>query len=163
MASNTIDDKLNALEQAIAAKEVEVELLNSSVERLLTTAFASKDIYARFQEQERHRGSNRALAIALGKDTLPRSLWFGPLKGSFLQPGARAEAQDALGKLSSVVEKLNDERGMLKDLETTRERLIIGHDRERTRETIEKRTREKALDRTNAKKRDKKKDPTDDS
>lgn len=163
MASNTINDKVNALEQAIAAKEVEIELIKSSIDRFLTTAFATKDICGRFWEQARLRGNDRALAIALGKDTLPRLLWFGFRKGSLIQPGVKAQARDALDQLPDVVNKLTVEQGMLKDLETTRERLIIGHDREQTRETIEKRRREKALDRTNAKKRDKKKDPTDDS
>jgi hypothetical protein len=121
--SESIEKDLAELDSAIRAQRLRVHIGKEAVERLLTTAFRGPDIIAQFNEQVRMRGESRAIAIAQGRDDLPRAMWFGRLNGSAWNREERIQAEAALAELPNAIADLKGNELHLRDLEAARDRV----------------------------------------
>jgi hypothetical protein len=136
MSSTEFND-LDILDRAIRHQHRLVQIDKQAVERLLKTSFRDELIVERFNEQVHLRGVNRAVAIAEGRDDLPRAMWFGRLNGGKLfSRAARVQAEASVAALPDAMAKLEREQDKLRDLQAARDELArqLGHAPERTRE-----------------------------
>lgn len=136
MSASKFDRSLDDLDEAIRMQRLVTHMAGEAVNRLLQTAFRDEKVVERFANQVRMRGPARALAIAEGRDALPRSLWFGPIRGGFLNREERIQAEAALAELPEAFAALLRHQDQLRDLERTRGNVLRERDQAATRERI---------------------------
>ena len=136
------------LDEAIRLQTIITRTGLEGVARLLRTAFRDEQIVAKFANQIAMRGPTTALAVVEGK-ALSRTLWFGRLRGGFLNREERVQAEAALAELPTALHDLQRNQDHLRDLERTRDGLVVARDHDELQTWLEerRRTREAAHDR----------------
>jgi hypothetical protein len=132
------------LTEAIRLQTIIAHTGQEAVARLLRTAFRDDAVVAKFANQIALRGPTKALNMVRGTDDLPRWLWFGRLRGGFLNREERIQAEAALAELPAALHDLQRNQDHLRDLERTRESLVVARDRDELQTWLEDRRRERA-------------------